>query len=92
MTIPKKGAIDVTARPTIYVPLNQDSRGYFTLLVRTSQEEHAIRSTLFSAIHGFDANLICSRRIVDVIAHLGDPVKRLPAQPKSRRKRVEPHT
>jgi macrolide transport system ATP-binding/permease protein len=42
----------------MYVPFNQDPDGYFILVVRTSQDEHAILPTLVSTIHQFDRGLM----------------------------------
>jgi macrolide transport system ATP-binding/permease protein len=54
----KEGAIDTVTWPTMYVPFNQDPRGYFTLVVRSSQDEHAFLPTLVSAVHQLDPGLM----------------------------------
>jgi predicted permease len=56
----KEGAIDSTSRPTIYVPFNQDPSGYFIVVARCSQDEHAFLPTLVSTIHRFDPGLMTS--------------------------------
>jgi macrolide transport system ATP-binding/permease protein len=54
----KEGAIDSVTWPTMYTPFSQDSDGYFTVVVRTSQDEHALLPTLVSTIHQLDPALM----------------------------------
>ncbi len=54
----KEGAIDSTTWPTMYIPFNQEPRGYFTLVVRTHQDERTVLPTLVSTIHQLDPGLM----------------------------------
>ncbi len=54
----KEGAIDSTTWPTMYIPFNQEPRGYFTLVIRTRQDERTVLTTLVSTIHQFDHSVM----------------------------------
>jgi predicted permease len=56
----KEGAIDSTSWPTLYVPFDQNPSGYFIVVVRCAQDEHAFLPTLLSTIHRFDPGLMTS--------------------------------
>jgi macrolide transport system ATP-binding/permease protein len=53
----KEGAIDENTWPTLYVAFNQDTDDRFTLVVRTSTDEHALLPTLAAAIHRIDPGI-----------------------------------
>lgn len=54
----KEGPIDAHTWPAMYIPFTQDADNYFTLVVRTSTDEHAILPTLASSIHQFDRGIM----------------------------------
>jgi len=56
----KEGAIDSTSWPTLYVPFDQNPSGYFIVVARCAQDEHAFLPTLLSTIHRFDPGLMTS--------------------------------
>lgn len=54
----KESALDATTPPVLYVPCNQSPNGYFSLLVRTSQSEESILTTIAATIREIDADLV----------------------------------
>lgn len=54
----KEGAIDSSTWPTLYIPFNQEPRGYFTLVVRTHQDERTVLPALVSSVHQLDHGLM----------------------------------
>jgi macrolide transport system ATP-binding/permease protein len=53
----KEGSLDSEMWPAAYYPIYQDEDRYFTLMVRTSQDEGSILPTLESTIHSIDPGL-----------------------------------
>jgi len=70
----KEGAVDSASFPTIYVPFNQDPAGFFIVVARSSQDEHALLPTLVSTIQHFDPGLTTSN-----IRTMADQVNNSPA-------------
>jgi predicted permease len=53
----KDGPLDSDIWPTLYRPLNQDSRTSLSLVARTSQNEKALLPALNAAIHEIDSSI-----------------------------------
>ena len=53
----KEGSLDSEIWPAVYYPMYQDDDSYFTMIVRTSQQEGSMLPTLVSAIHGIDPGI-----------------------------------
>jgi macrolide transport system ATP-binding/permease protein len=53
----KDGSLDSETWPAVYYPFNQDTDNYFSLIVRTSQDEKSLLPTLVAAIHGIDPGI-----------------------------------
>lgn len=53
----KDGSLDEAQWPTVYYPFNQNPDSYFSLIVRTSQDERTILPALTAAIHRLDAGV-----------------------------------
>jgi len=53
----KDGSLDEEQGPTVYYPFNQNASSYFSLIVRTSQDEQTILPTLTAAIHQLDSSV-----------------------------------
>ena len=53
----KEGSLDSEIWPAAYYPMYQDDDSYFTMIVRTSQQEGSMLPTLVSAIHGIDPGI-----------------------------------
>ncbi|MFZ0800776.1 MAG: ABC transporter permease [Terriglobales bacterium] len=53
----KEGPLDSEIWPAVYYPLNQAPNPYFTLVVRTSQDEQSMLPTLVSTIHQIDPRM-----------------------------------
>jgi macrolide transport system ATP-binding/permease protein len=53
----KDGSLDSETWPAVYYPFNQDTDNYFSLIVRTSQDEKSLLPTLVAAIHEIDPGI-----------------------------------
>jgi macrolide transport system ATP-binding/permease protein len=53
----KDGSLDSETWPAVYYPFNQNPDTYFSLIVRTSQDEKLLLPTLVAAIHGIDPGI-----------------------------------
>jgi macrolide transport system ATP-binding/permease protein len=53
----KDGSLDSEIWPAVYYPFNQSPDSYFSLVVRTSQDEQSLLPTLVAAIHGIDPGI-----------------------------------
>jgi predicted permease len=53
----KDGSLDEGQDPVVYYPFNQNTGSYFSLIVRTSQDEQTILPTLTAAIHQLDSGV-----------------------------------
>jgi macrolide transport system ATP-binding/permease protein len=53
----KDSALDDTQQATEYLPYNQSATSSFTLMVRTSQDEHTIESALDASIHALNMDV-----------------------------------
>jgi macrolide transport system ATP-binding/permease protein len=53
----KDGSLDSETWPAVYYPFNQDTDTYFSLIVRTSQNEKSLLPTLVAAIHEIDPGI-----------------------------------
>ncbi len=53
----REGSLDSETWPSEYLPFNQSPDTYFSLLVRTSQDERSVLPMLTAAIHQIDPNL-----------------------------------
>jgi macrolide transport system ATP-binding/permease protein len=53
----KDGALDSEIWPAVYYPFNQNPDTYFSLIVRTSQDEKSLLPTLVAAIHEIDPGI-----------------------------------
>ena len=54
----KEGPLDTATGPAMYVPFNQDAASYFSVVVRTSQDERSFLPTLAAAIHQIDPGIV----------------------------------
>jgi macrolide transport system ATP-binding/permease protein len=57
----KEGALDQLSWPTMYTPFSQDPSNFFTLIARTSQDEHALIPAMAAAIHEYDRGLMAGQ-------------------------------
>jgi macrolide transport system ATP-binding/permease protein len=53
----KDGSLDSETWPAVYYPFNQNPDTYFSLIVRTSQDEKSLLPTLVAAIHEIDPGI-----------------------------------
>jgi predicted permease len=53
----QEGQLDAAPRGAMYLPFNQAPSSYFAVLVRTSQDETAILSSLYNTIHQIDPGM-----------------------------------
>ncbi|QNI33909.1 ABC transporter permease [Alloacidobacterium dinghuense] len=53
----QEGQLDAAPRGAMYVPYNQGPTGFFSLIVRTSQDEESLLPALTSLIHQIDPNI-----------------------------------
>jgi len=53
----KDGSLDEGQDPVVYYPFNQNTGSYFSLIVRTSQDEQTILPTLTATIHQIDSGV-----------------------------------
>jgi len=53
----KDTSLDEEQSPAVYYPFNQNTNSYFSLMVRTSQDEQTILPTLSATIHQLDAGV-----------------------------------
>ncbi len=53
----QEGQLDAAPRGAMYYPFNQDPQSYFSVLVRTSQQEASLLSSLSTTIHSVDPGL-----------------------------------
>src|SRR5579863_10445885 len=53
----KDGSLDSETWPAVYYPFNQDTDSYFSLIVRTSQDEKSLLPTLVTAVHEVDPGI-----------------------------------
>jgi macrolide transport system ATP-binding/permease protein len=53
----KDGSLDSETWPAVYYPFNQDTDNYFSLIVRTAQDEKSLLPTLVAAIHQIDPGI-----------------------------------
>jgi len=54
----REGSLDSEIWPAEYLPFNQSPDHYFTVIVRTSQEERTLIPTLTGAIHQIDPHIV----------------------------------
>ncbi|MGZ4814901.1 MAG: ABC transporter permease [Terriglobales bacterium] len=53
----KDGSLDSEIWPAVYYPFNQNTDNYFSLVVRTSQNEQSLLPTMVAAIHEIDPGI-----------------------------------
>ena len=53
----KDGSLDSEIWPAVYYPFNQNSDTYFSLVVRTSQDEKSLLTSLVAAVHEVDPGI-----------------------------------
>jgi macrolide transport system ATP-binding/permease protein len=53
----RDGSLDSEIRPAVYHPFNQNPDDYFSLIVRTSQSEQSLLSSMAAAVHEIDRGL-----------------------------------
>jgi len=53
----KDGSLDSEIWPAVYYPFNQNTDSYFSLVVRTSQNEQSLLPTMVAAIHEIDPGI-----------------------------------
>jgi predicted permease len=53
----KDGSLDSEIWPAVYYPFNQNTDSYFSLVVRTSQNEQSLLPTMVGAIHEIDPGI-----------------------------------
>lgn len=53
----KEGSLESEVWPAVYYPQNQTPDSYFSLIVRTSQSEESLLTTLSAIIHKIDPNI-----------------------------------
>jgi len=53
----KDGSLDSETWPAVYYPFNQSTDTYFSLIVRTSQNEKSLLPTLVAAVHEIDPGI-----------------------------------
>jgi macrolide transport system ATP-binding/permease protein len=53
----KDGSLDSETWPAVYYPFNQNPDTYFSLIVRTSEDEKSLLPTLVAAIHEIDPGI-----------------------------------
>jgi len=53
----KDGSLDSEIWPAVYYPFNQNSDTYFSLVVRTSQDEKSLLTSLVAAVHELDPGI-----------------------------------
>jgi macrolide transport system ATP-binding/permease protein len=53
----KDGSLDSEIWPAVYYPFNQNSDNYFSLVVRTSQDEKSLLASLVAAVHEVDPGI-----------------------------------
>jgi macrolide transport system ATP-binding/permease protein len=54
----REGALDSEIWPAVYVPFNQSTDTYYSLVVRTSQSEQSVLPVLGAAIHEIDRGVV----------------------------------
>jgi macrolide transport system ATP-binding/permease protein len=54
----REGPLDSAIPPVLYIPFNQSIDHYFSLVVRTSQDEHSLIANLRTAIRQIDPDII----------------------------------
>ena len=54
----REGPLDQSIPPVLYVPFTQSTDDYFSLVVRTSQDERSLIPALRTAIHQVDPNIV----------------------------------
>ena len=67
----KDGSLDSEIWPAVYYPFNQNTDSYFSLVVRTSQNEQSLLPTMVGAIHEIDPG-IGTRDESTMIARIND--------------------
>jgi macrolide transport system ATP-binding/permease protein len=67
----KDGSLDSEIWPAVYYPFNQNTDSYFSLVVRTSQNEQSLLPTMVAAIHEIDPG-IGTRDELTMIARIND--------------------
>jgi macrolide transport system ATP-binding/permease protein len=67
----KDGSLDSEIWPAVYYPFNQNTDSYFSLVVRTSQNEQSLLPTMVAAIHEIDPG-IGTRDESTMIARIND--------------------
>ena len=53
----REGPLDESPRPALYVPFNQHTRPFFSIVLRTSKAEQAMFPTIAAALHQLNPNL-----------------------------------
>ncbi|MGA9981562.1 MAG: ABC transporter permease [Candidatus Sulfotelmatobacter sp.] len=53
----KDGSLDSETWPAVYYPFNQDTDTFFSLIVRTSQDEKSLLPTLVAVVHEIDPGM-----------------------------------
>jgi predicted permease len=53
----REGPLDSEIWPAVYYPFNQSTDSYFSLVVRTSQDEQSVLPALIASVHQIDPNL-----------------------------------
>jgi macrolide transport system ATP-binding/permease protein len=54
----REGPLDAAIPPVLYIPYNQSVDNYFSLVVRTSQDERSLIPALRAAIHQIDRDIV----------------------------------
>ena len=57
----REGPLDEKIPPFLYVPFNQETDTYFSLVVRTAQDERALLPTLAATVREIDSGIITRR-------------------------------
>jgi macrolide transport system ATP-binding/permease protein len=67
----KEGQLDTTNRAAMYTPFDQDAGNYFTLVARTSGNEHALLPLMEEIVHKIDPEIVTDepRSMNDRIDH-----------------------
>jgi macrolide transport system ATP-binding/permease protein len=53
----QEGQLDAAPRAAMYIPFNQNASNYFSVVVRTSQVEESLLTTVYSTIHHIDPEI-----------------------------------
>jgi len=57
----REGPLDAAIPPVLYTPFNQDPDDFFTVVVRTSQDERSLLLALAATVHQIDSGILTVR-------------------------------